>query len=332
MIETVVAVNLPVDETMRIKKNRLTPDQITGEEKRLAIVTGLHGDEVGGQYICYEVIRRIKADYANLHGIVDVYPSLNPLGLDTAQRQNPFGDIDMNTCFPGNTNGSISEYVASQIMEDIKGADVCIDVHSSSIFLRETLQVRMNNTDVDALLPIANTLNTSLVWVHPSSTVNEGSLAFSLNELGVKTMVVEEGVALQVDHNACNRLIEGLFALMKQMGIWTGESKKTHCPVLVNDENIEYINCETSGTFFAEVPHGSFVKKGDTIGHIVKVITGGLEEVLVAPCDGMIFSLRAYPIVEEGSLIARIVKITSEERNRIMADQDLVSGGFTDED
>ena len=33
MIETVVSVNLPVDEKMEIKKNRIKPDILTGKEK-----------------------------------------------------------------------------------------------------------------------------------------------------------------------------------------------------------------------------------------------------------------------------------------------------------
>lgn len=308
MIETVVTVKLPVDETLRIKKNRLTPNEIQGNEKRLAVVTGLHGDEVGGQYVCYELIRRIKQDYDSLRGIVDVYPALNPLGLDTAKRESPFTDIDINTCFPGNDNGSIDEYVAAQILEDIKGAEVCIDVHSSSIFLKEQPQVRINDDNVEEMLPFARSMNADLVWIHPSSTVKEGSLAYALNEIGVKTMVIEAGVALQIYYEYCDQLIEGIFALMKKMGIWVGEIRQPKEPVIVDDSNIAFMNCETSGTFIAQAEHGTFVKKGDVIGRVVKVITGAVEEVLTAPCDGVVFSLRAYPVVEEGSLIARIVK------------------------
>ena len=45
-----------------LEKNHLAPDFPTGEEKRICIVSGLYGDELQGQYICYEVIRRIKLD------------------------------------------------------------------------------------------------------------------------------------------------------------------------------------------------------------------------------------------------------------------------------
>ena len=71
MIETIARVNLMVNEVLKIKKNRLTPDIITGNEKRIALVSGIYGDELQGEFVCYEVIRRIKEDYASLTGIVD---------------------------------------------------------------------------------------------------------------------------------------------------------------------------------------------------------------------------------------------------------------------
>lgn len=48
MIETVCHVELPIDETLEIKKNRLvSPTRNNG--RRISIVTGIHGDELEGQ-------------------------------------------------------------------------------------------------------------------------------------------------------------------------------------------------------------------------------------------------------------------------------------------
>ena len=60
MIQEVVSVELPVHESVRIKKNRLEPADGRNKGKRISIVTGVHGDELDGQYICYELIRRIN--------------------------------------------------------------------------------------------------------------------------------------------------------------------------------------------------------------------------------------------------------------------------------
>ena len=108
MVETVVSSALPVDELLSIRKNRLEPDHKSGREKRICIVTGTHGDELEGQYVCYEVNRRIQSQMENLKGIVDIYPALNPLGVDSITRGIPKFDLDMNRIFPGNKEGSMA--------------------------------------------------------------------------------------------------------------------------------------------------------------------------------------------------------------------------------
>ena len=78
MIETVVSANMLITDIVFLHDGNIGPDFPTGNEKRLCIVSGIHGDEVAGQYICYELIRRIKKDFDKLTGIVDVYPFINP--------------------------------------------------------------------------------------------------------------------------------------------------------------------------------------------------------------------------------------------------------------
>lgn len=52
MEQTVVSVGLPVGETLEIKKQRFEPVGGKGM-KRISVVTGTHGDELEGQYVCY---------------------------------------------------------------------------------------------------------------------------------------------------------------------------------------------------------------------------------------------------------------------------------------
>lgn len=306
MIETIASVGMLVEEVLRIKKNHLMPDEPTGTEKRLCIVTGIYGGELGGQYICYEVIRRIKANYDKLTGIVDVYPSLNPMGLDSATRDIPLFDMDFNTVFPGSTKGTVTEYTAACIVEDIKTADVCVDIHSSNMFVREVPQVRINDDNIEELSPYAMLLNTDVVWVHPSTSVENGSLAYALNEEGVKTMVIEEGVANSIDYANCNQIVDGIFSLMSYMGIWSDETCNTITPLFTDDEDVEFINTESSGIFIPTVSYKSRVKEGDELGRIVDVITGSIEETVTSPIDGYVYTIREYPAVEEGSLVARV--------------------------
>ncbi len=307
MIETVASVNLMVEEVMKIKKNRLTPDVLTGREKRICIVSGIYGDELQGQYVCYELIRRIKEDYGSLTGIVDVYPALNPLGMEAKTREIPGPELEMNGLFPGSPFGVMGEYAAYCVFEDIRGADFCLDVHGSNMYLHEILQIRMNDEYVDELMPIARALNTDMIWIHPSNQVKSGSLAYELNHVGVKCFVSESSFAYKINKEYGNQLVDGIFALMKEMGIWQGEAIVPREPLVTNDEEMTYINSESSGIFIPEVSVSEFVRQGAKIGSVVDVITGSVEEVVTAPRDGVISAIREYPAIEEGSLLARIV-------------------------
>ena len=177
MIETVASVGLAIDERLTIFKNRIQPEKMTGNEKRICIVTGIHGDELEGQYVCYELNRILREQKERVKGIVDIYPAMNPLGVDSITRGVPGFDIDMNRIFPGSEEGAVTEHIATQIMEDISGADFCVDIHASNIFLREILQVRMSEGTAEQLLPYAKLLNTDFIWVHGAATVLESTLA-----------------------------------------------------------------------------------------------------------------------------------------------------------
>lgn len=70
---------------------------------------------------------------------------------------------------------------------------------------------------------------------------------------------------------------------------------------------MSFINAGKSGVFMPNVEHWKDVKKGDHIGDILNPLTGEIEESIHAQVDGIVFTLREYPIASEGSLIARIL-------------------------
>lgn len=307
MIDTVVSVKLPVGEMLRIKKNRMMPDQLTGEEKRICLVSGIYGDELGGQYICGEIIRRMKENFELLSGIVDVYPAVNPLGLDARTRAVPISDMDYSTVFPGNINGGLEEYTAAKLVEELKGASCCIDIHSSNIFLQEIPQVRLNDDYGEELLRLSGLMNTDLVWIHPSATVNEGSLAYTMNKMGIPTLVTESGAAFRIEYEYCRQIIDGIFSVMTELGIWKGkQSCRKNVPV-IREDDIYYLNCESSGLFVSYKKLKDHVKKGEVIGRIQNPLMGVAEEEVIAPTDGFLMTLREHPGVTEGSLVARVI-------------------------
>lgn len=307
MINDVVSVQLAVNESMVIKKQTLTPEN-GGNGKRICIVTGTHGDELEGQYVCYELIRRINENKQLLRGTVDIYPALNPLGIDSITRGIPMFDLDMNRIFPGAEDGAMAEYAASGIVKDILGADMCVDVHSSNIFLSEVPQVRISEDSSAELMEYAKMLNTDFVWVYSSATVLEATLAYSLNKRGVPTLVAEMGAGMRITPEYGKQVTDGLFNLMNNLGIWAGEVGNVKEPIVSTDGRVSFVNSSSCGVFLPEVKLFGNIEKDGVIGRIVSPLTGSVVETLHAPCRGKVFTVREYPIVYDGSLIARILE------------------------
>lgn len=309
MIQTIAQAALPCDENLNIKKNRIAPDGIDLNGcKRISIVTGTHGDELEGQYVCYLIQKRIRENHESLTGIVDIYPATNPIGIDSITRGIPAFDLDMNRIFPGDKGGSMLEHIANGIVTDLQGSDVCIDIHASNIYLTEIPQVRINTIFADELVPIAKKLNIDLVWVHPSATVLESTLAHSMNAVGVPTLVVEMGVGMRITKSYCEQLTDGIFNLMSDMGIWNGNTESVREPIVVYDSDpVSFLNAERSGLFVTNTKPWCNVEKGQEIGNIIDPLSGEILTTVLADYDGILFTIREYPIVDEGSLIGRIL-------------------------
>lgn len=307
MIKTVASMELAIDENLRIRKNQILPLHPDGTEKRIAIATGTHGDELEGQFVCYELLSRLNSHPEYVNGIIDIYPALNPLGIDSISRGIPMFDLDMNRVFPGNDKGSMIEMIVDRITNDLTGADICIDIHASNIFLMEMPQVRINEETSSRLLPYAKMLNTDFIWIHGSATVLESTLAYSLNKAGVPTLVIEAGVGMRITESYGYRIIDGIFNLMKEMGIWSGPVGAIKEPIISSDREIGFLNAEKSGIYIPGRDIGDNVQKGDELGKILNPLTGNIEETVKAPISGMLFTKREYPVVYNGSLLGRII-------------------------
>jgi len=306
MIESVVSVTLPVTESLKIKRKRYIGCE---QGKRVAIVTGSHGDELEGQYLCFRLAQELESfkEQGKLKGSVDIYPALNPLGVDSITRNIPYFDVDMNRTFPGRENGSLPEFVAKGVLDSLTGADLVIDIHSSNIFLREIPQVRMDEENADKLIHLARELNVDFLWVYPAITVLNSTLAHSLNSLNTKTLVVEMGVGMRITQQYGEQLLEGILNVLTKIGVLECEKQfDIRKPLISYGEEVHFINSPCSGIFIPKIQHWIGIKKGDLLGHIVDVLDGKIVHSVHSPCDGVVFTLREYPVVYEGSLLARI--------------------------
>lgn len=308
--DTILSLELPYRERLTLHRTTFTG----GNGPRVAVISGVHGDELEGLYVAHrlaawlEELKRQRPE--GLRGSVELYPAVNPLGLDSLERGVPPQGTDLNRQFPGHPQGLIAQRVAAALMREITGAALAVDVHASNIFLREIPQVRINTEFRDTLVPLSQKMNLDVIWVHGAMTVLEATVAHSLNSAATPCLVVEMGVGMRVTPAFTEQLVIGLLHTWRSLGVLDDEvdlPPLSHTPFLADDNNVHYLNAETSGIFVPEIEHWTGVREEQLLGRIVSPHHGASLSEVRSPTDGVLFTLREYPLVYEGSLMARIM-------------------------
>ena len=311
-ISTVASVALPISETWTVRRCRYAPAE--GAAGRVCIATGIHGDEMMGQLIVFGVVSRIMEQQEHLHGVVDVYPMLNPLGLDVGERLVPSGTrLDMNRAFPGTPEGTPLESMCAHIVRDMRGADLVLDVHASTQNKSELFEVRVNAKGADELVRQARALQPELIWVYPDKSAYEASLTGALTAMGTPAMILEADERRRRPQDVARRVVGGIFCKLAEMGLWTGETDRQpraqeEIPCIRQAEDVLRLTCEHPGVYVPADCIGEWVEPGQSLGQIIDAREGVVREEVKAPCAGLVFSQRSYSAVYPGTLIARLFR------------------------
>ena len=93
-----------------------------------AFVGGVHGNEPAGVSTA-----NLLVEYFEKHGLIRgtavVVPAVNPTAAHVRKRCSPVDDADLNRCFPGNPEGSLTCRIADALWRETEDADYIIDLH-----------------------------------------------------------------------------------------------------------------------------------------------------------------------------------------------------------
>ncbi len=100
-----------------------------GDGPCVALLAGLFGDESNGTLALSKLARSLDA--AQIKGTVIILPCLNPPAAKHQCRLSPLDNKNLNRCFPGDINGSISERIAELVVKEvISRAELILDIQS----------------------------------------------------------------------------------------------------------------------------------------------------------------------------------------------------------
>ena len=281
--------------------------------KRVAFVSGLHGNELEGIYLCHLLTNYLKelqnTQPERFLGEVHIYPSVNPQASAIGVRLWPFLSIDLNRQFKNTSGNSLAMSSAEALINDLKAsADIVIDCHASNLYLKEVPQIRIIEGFHKKLIPLAVQCNVDLIWVHPPSPVFESTLGYNLNKSKIPTLVIETGIALRINQDFVNQLFKGMLNLLYHLGVIATDKiqPKVNYPIVIQPSQVVILQSGFPGLFIANTDIKTNVSKGDIIGKVVDAMNGKILKEIIAPNNGFLFTLREHPLVYPGDLLARI--------------------------
>lgn len=309
-VTTIASVAMPVGERWGVRRCRYQCEG--GGGRRLCLSTGMHGDETMGQLVAYGVAARIKREPQSLAGTVDIYPMLNPMGLDIGERMVPSTTrLDMNRAFPGSPDGTVLESICYRVLGDMRGADLVLDLHASTHFKSELYEVRINARDAGRLLSKARSLCPELIWVLPDRSDFDASLTGALSVLGTDAMMLECDERRRRPQDIADRVVDGIFCKLAELGIWTGETVSPPAgdiPTVRSQQDILRVSCLSPGMYVPVDHIGRWVPEGTLLGTVIDALNGEAREEVRADASGLVFSQRSYSSVYPGTLIARLCR------------------------
>jgi predicted deacylase len=271
----------------------------------LALISGIHGDEINGMEVIRELLPKIDAQ--KLHGTLLLVPVVNVFGFLNGSRYLP-DRRDLNRCFPGSDGGSMASRLAHLFTQEIiKKADYAIDFHTAATGRINEPQIRANIKS-KKIVSFVNMFGQVPV-VHSSEI--DGSLRATARKHRCTMMVFEGGEANRFNNQVIQEALEGTVHVLKKLnmikvpGRWGKRKNNTIC------KKSKWLRASRSGLFRLFPNLGDAVKAKQKIGVISNIFGDPIRSVK-APFDGLIIGVSTDPKVNQGDGMIHLAQLEAD--------------------
>jgi predicted deacylase len=219
----------------------------------------------------------------------------------------------MDTVWPGNPNGLLTERIAAFIWANaIKKSDYVIDFHDGGriILCRYILAEHTKETNQKVVDSIEN-LYTSFGQGVPvqyldhskreqltSANPRKGSLNVQAGLLGIPSIMAEMGGGLRIWEEHVQTAVQGAKNIMINLGMINEEPVGIGKKQIISTESIQY-RSKHGGILYNNCELNDVVKKGSKLG-IIKDIAGRTVEEIYSIYDSILTDIRYQQKVNSG--------------------------------
>ena len=224
--------------------------------KRVALVSGVHGDELSTVRTIQTVFDRLNP--TDMSGVVFSVLDVSRPAMESMTRRWPnygrgFDLIDLNREWPGNENGftAPSRHAGLLFNRLLKpNANYAIDFHTSTTGIDMT-SLHIARMDLPEVRAMAELFPIKQIFDNPAYP---GILANAFIDAGIPSFTPEIGAARILDHEMIPLFVEGTLNVLKHHGIIagpvgrTGKDSKSVCwqqcaPCARNSGRIRRVSC-----------------------------------------------------------------------------------------
>ena len=280
----------------------------------LSIVSGLQGDHLNGMFLNSHLTQFLDSivegldPHYTLTGQVQTFPVVNANAVQSGSRLWPLDEMNMDLAFPGNPDGETAEAIASTIWQHTKDSFWGIILQSAPPHYEDAPHIQTYKPD-GRVKKMYRDLQIETVRRQKESSIQKVNLFHQWQD--ISSVILSAGSPRTINLQQCETLFQSILNFMKAEGILKDHRNKisehkTKTRIYQSDEEIA-VRTRTAGMFLKEVKVGNHLKQGQIIGEIRDIYSGKRLEEITASEDGLLITLRQYPIVYEKEPMAIIL-------------------------
>ncbi|MEW6551791.1 MAG: M14 family metallopeptidase [Campylobacterota bacterium] len=280
-------------------------------DKKIAIVSGLNGEEISGVFACSQLIRFLNEksvhnpDFVNCE--ILIIPSVNHFALNMGKRFWPLDNTDINVMFPGYDKGETTQRIAHKLFEVLKEYEYGVileDRKDKANCLPYIKLIKTGYEDIDG----AKEFGLPFVHTKEFEPIDSGSLLYNLGVWNTKAYSIVFGSKNNIFKDDATMVIDSLIRFLSSKNAINFSIFGGNTSSLINRDNIEVIKAKTAGIFKPNIKPSTRVKQGDVLGIIYDSMTGETKEKIVSCVDGVVTCLYSYPLIFEHTVAFRIAR------------------------
>ncbi len=278
------------------------------ERPNVLILAAMNGRSATDIYTSYLIMKHLES-LERIEGSVTFLPVASPLAFRLGTKVSPLDSKDLDTVFPGNEYGTVTERTAWEIWRRASQADYIIDLRTG--WQNCTSHLVAMHRDYIHVRNLASQIGLPYVV---QSTGTRGSLTTEAAHEGIPAVSVEmRGDTDQVDSQAAVEVRGAILNLLRTKDMIAGEKIEASNTLM---GRLQHVNVNTEGFFVPAINLGETVKNGDVLGHVQD------KNEITTPFDGAVISLSRINYVFEGDMIARVAAPLGDQWTSMAGDQE----------